>query len=53
MPVDVAVDAAGEVWILEFAALAPRGDCFSALFEQEASGRLSRINANGKLGDGA
>lgn len=49
MPIDVAVDAAGDVWILEFAALAPRSDCFSALFDQEASGRLSRINGNGRL----
>ena len=49
MPVDVAVDAAGDVWILEFAALAPRSDCFSALFEGEASGRLSRISGNGTL----
>lgn len=49
MPIDVAVDAAGDVWILEFATLAPRSDCFSALFEGEASGRLSRINGNGAL----
>lgn len=49
MPIDVAVDAAGTVWILEFAALAPRLDCFSALFEGEASGRLSRINGAGVL----
>ncbi len=49
MPIDVAVDAAGDVWILEFAAQAPRSDCFNALFEAEASGRLSRINASGRL----
>lgn len=49
MPIDVAVDAAGDIWILEFAALAPRSDCFGALFEGEASGRLSRINRLGAL----
>ncbi len=49
MPIDVAVDAAGDVWILEFATLAPRTDCFSGLHKQEASGRLSRINGQGRL----
>ncbi len=49
MPVDVAVDAKGDVWILEFAALAPRSDCFSALYQGEASGRLSRIGGDGTL----
>lgn len=49
MPIDVAVDAAGDVWILEFATLTPRTDCFSGLHKQEASGRLSRINAQGRL----
>ena len=49
MPIDVAVDAAGSLWILEFASMAPRGSCFSGLAEQEASGRLSRINGQGVL----
>lgn len=49
MPIDVAVDAAGELWILEFAAFAPRGSCFGELLAGEASGRLSRINRRGLL----
>ena len=49
MPIDVAIDAAGSVWILEFASLAPRAGCFSGLVEQDASGRLSRINGQGVL----
>ncbi len=49
MPIDVAVDADGVVWILEFAAEAPRGSCFTDLSEGEASGRLSRINQRGLL----
>ena len=49
MPIDIAVDAAGNLWILEFASLAPRNSCFSGLVEQDASGRLSRINGQGVL----
>ena len=49
MPIDVAVDAAGNIWILEFASEAPRSDCFSGLDQQAASGRLSRINGQGAL----
>ncbi len=49
MPIDVAVDAAGSIWILEFASQAPRAGCFSGLAEQEASGRLSRVNRQGLL----
>lgn len=49
MPIDVAVDAAGSLWILEFASRAPRAGCFSGLAEQEASGRLSRVNGQGLL----
>ncbi len=49
MPIDVAVDSAGDVWILEFASLTPRDDCFTNLLEQEASGRLSRINRQGVM----
>ena len=49
MPIDVAVDAAGDVWILEFATLRPRTRCFSNLDEQGASGRLSRIDGRGRL----
>lgn len=49
MPIDVAVDGAGDVWILEFASLTPRADCFANLLEQDASGRLSRINRQGIL----
>jgi cytochrome c peroxidase len=49
MPIDVAVDAAGDLWILEFATMTPRSDCFNDLHKQGASGRLSRINAQGML----
>jgi len=49
MPVDVARDAAGALWLLEFASNAPRDSCFSGLDQQEASGRLSRISAPGGL----
>ena len=49
MPIDVAVDAAGDVWILEHGAVTPDRDCFSELREGEASGRLSRINDRGAL----
>ncbi len=49
MPIDVAVDERGAVWILEHAAVAPGRECFSELDEDEASGRLSRINERGVL----
>lgn len=49
MPVDVALDAAGALWLLEFASQAPRGACFAGLDQQDASGRLSRISAQGVL----
>lgn len=49
MPIDVALDEAGTVWILEHGAVAPGRDCFSELRQEEASGRLSRINQRGVL----
>ena len=49
MPIDVAVDAAGALWILEFAALPPRSPCFSDLDQHAPSGRLSRISPTGRL----
>ncbi len=49
MPIDVAADAAGNLWLLEFAAFAPRDDCFGALQRGEASGTLSRLDASGLL----
>ncbi len=49
MPIDVALDRAGDLWLLEFAAMAPRDSCFSGLTTGEASGRLSRINERGAL----
>ena len=49
MPVDVAPDAQGALWLLEFASNAPRDSCFSGLDQQEASGRLSRISDSGGL----
>ena len=47
MPVDVALDAAGALWLLEFASDAPTDHCFAGLQRQEASGRLSRISPQG------
>lgn len=49
MPVAVAPDAEGALWLLEFASKAPRDGCFTGLDQQEASGRLSRISAPGGL----
>ena len=49
MPVDVALDAEGALWLLEFAAPAPRDNCFTDLDQQEAGGRLSRISPQGAL----
>ena len=49
MPVDVALDTEGALWLLEFAAIAPRDSCFTGLDQQGASGRLSRISAMGGL----
>ena len=49
MPVDVALDAEGALWLLEFASTAPRDSCFADLDQQEAGGRLSRISPQGAL----
>ena len=49
MPVDVAPDADGSLWLLEFASSAPRSNCFTGLDQQEAGGRLSRISPQSGL----
>ncbi len=49
MPIDVAADQKGDLWLLEFAALPPGSDCFAELDQYEASGRLSRISADGRM----
>ncbi len=49
MPIDVAVDAAGDLWLVEFGVPASSGDCFRDFDAQAASGRLSRINRAGIL----
>ena len=49
MPIDVAQAGDGALWILEFGALPPGRPCFTDLDEQPASGRLSRLEANGVL----
>ncbi len=49
MPIDVALDAAGDVWILEHGQVSPSRECFDELREEAASGRLSRINQRGIL----
>ena len=47
LPIDVAVDAAGNIWILEFATVVPNAPCFSYSSFQGHSGRLSRIRTDG------
>ncbi|MCY4466711.1 MAG: hypothetical protein OXE46_14370 [Chloroflexi bacterium] len=49
MPIDVAQAGDGALWILEFGALPPRSPCFTDLDELPASGRLSRLDADGLL----
>lgn len=49
MPIDIALDAAGDLWLLEFAAPPRRSDCFTDLAALAPSGRLSRLNSQGLL----
>ena len=49
MPIDVAVDASGDIWLLEFAEAAHADACFDADAFLPHSGRLSRITANGGM----
>ncbi len=49
MPIDVAVDAEGNVWLLEFAAAKGEEACFSADDLEARSGRLSRLKRDGAL----
>lgn len=49
MPIDVAVDANGRVWVLEFAQFRAGGDCFAGGDYLPYSGRLSQIDDNGQL----
>ena len=49
MPIDVAQAGDGALWILEFGAMPPGSPCFTDLDELPASGRLSRLDANGVL----
>ncbi len=44
MPIDVAVDANGDVWVLEFATFDPEASCFSGQGYEPRSGRLSRLD---------
>ena len=43
MPIDVAVDEAGTVWVLEFARFEEGASCFSGEGYQPGTGRLSRL----------
>ncbi len=49
MPIDVANDAEGNIWVLEFATHTLSSECFEDLDQQQPSGRLSKINAAGSL----
>ena len=44
MPVAVAADADGALWLLEYASVAPSDRCFTDFDQLQASGRLSRIS---------
>ena len=50
MPIDVAVDAAGSIWIWN-SHRRRRAAIASSLDQHEASGRLSRINGQGRAGN--
>ncbi len=43
MPIDVAVDDDGTVWVLEFATFDPDASCFTGQGYEPGTGRLSRI----------
>lgn len=49
MPIDVQVDAEGNIWVLEFAVAKSEGACFSHDDLEPHSGRLSRLNKEGSL----
>jgi hypothetical protein len=49
MPIDVAVDENGVVWVLEFARFEPGASCFTGEGYLPNTGRLSRLNADGVL----
>ncbi|MDE2857779.1 MAG: ScyD/ScyE family protein [Chloroflexota bacterium] len=49
MPIDVAIDAEGDLWLLEFAAARSEEACFSAADLEARSGRLSRLNRDSEL----
>ncbi|MDE2650276.1 MAG: hypothetical protein OXI62_06115 [Chloroflexota bacterium] len=49
MPIDVALDGNGALWILEFGTVPPSQPCFTDLQELPASGVLSRLDKNGIL----
>lgn len=53
LPIDVAVDAAGHIWLLEFAQPSGEGACFTAADLQPRSGRLSRLSILNSLKTGA
>lgn len=48
MPIDVAVDENGRIWLLEFAQFRQGGDCFAGGDYIEGSGRLSYLANNGQ-----
>ena len=49
MPIDVTRGPDGTIWLLEFARFTPDATCFDGQGYQPNTGRLSRLDADGKL----
>ena len=49
MPIDVALDGDGSLWILEHGVVPAGVECFYELADEAATGRLSRIDPAGRL----
>ncbi|MCA9931705.1 MAG: ScyD/ScyE family protein, partial [Anaerolineales bacterium] len=49
MPIDVAQDTDGTIWVLEFATFTPDASCFSGMGYQQNTGVLSKLTDEGTL----